>query len=93
MHAVAAEYPHSTLNGTAICSRVATAALRNMETHVAGRRNLNVYMRISGRLDEAEMILMYHIDSGIIEELVSKTSYIHSDMLLICIIDFLLQFR
>ena len=29
----------------------------------------------------------------IYEELVSKTSYIHSDMLLICIIDFLLQLK
>ena len=27
------------------------------------------------------------------EELVSKTSYIHPDMLLICIIDFLLQLK
>ena len=29
----------------------------------------------------------------IYEELVSKTSYIHSNMLLICIIDFLLQLK
>ena len=30
---------------------------------------------------------------SIYEELVSKTSYIHPDMLLICIIDFLLQLK
>ena len=29
----------------------------------------------------------------IYEELVSKTSYIHPDMLLICIIDFLLELK
>ena len=30
---------------------------------------------------------------GNIEELVSKTSYIHSDMLLICKVDFILQLK
>ena len=40
-------------------------------------KNISIYFKIPSK--------------NVFEELVSQTSYIHSDMLLICIIDFLLQ--
>ena len=44
VHVVAAEYPHSTLNGTATCSSHSCTVL--YETHVCGQGNLDVYFHV-----------------------------------------------
>ena len=46
-------------------------------------------MYLSQLIEQELMVILDYI----FEELVSKTSYIHPDMLLICIIDFLLQLK
>ena len=89
-----AEYPHSTLNGTPTCSSHSSTTL--CKTYIAGQEESGCVVCISKffpvsvacnyfSFSSLSVCLSIYIGKpSIYEELISKTSHLHSYMLLIC---------
>ena len=61
MHSVVSEYQHSTLNNTATYSSHSSRPTAQYEAHVAGQRNLDVYM-LKHFDENCDLTLMTPID-------------------------------